>query len=121
MRHGLREYVSKSSAFFSKSLLTVSETANLPSKIIICPSSVLTFFVNFSISSFCFFTCYSRFVCRSSSDIAGLVICRFSSLGTGCHCAVVWPVIFIGVAVILDLLLFPETMVFVGFDYFVRS
>ena len=31
-------------SFFSKSLLTVSVTANLSSKNIICPSSVLTFF-----------------------------------------------------------------------------
>ena len=104
---------------FSKSLLTVCETANLPSKIIISLSSVLTFFVNFSISSFCFFTCSSRFVWRSSSDIAGSVICGFSSFGTGCRRAVVRSAVFVGVAVILDLLfLFPETMVFVVFELF---
>ena len=57
--------------FFSKCLLTVSVTANLPSKNIICPSSVLIFFIKFSVSSFCFFTCSSRFVWRSSSDISG--------------------------------------------------
>ena len=114
-RHGIREYASKLYAFFPKSLLTVSETANLPSKIIICPSSVLTFFVNFSVSSFCYFFSSSR-----SSDIAGSVICRFLSLGTSCRCAVVWPVVFVGgVAVILDLLFFfPETMVFVVSELF---
>ena len=44
MRHGGREYASKSSAVFSQKF-TVSVTANLPSKNIICPSSVLTFFL----------------------------------------------------------------------------
>ena len=111
MRHGLREYASKSSAFFSKRLLTVSVTANLPSKDIMCSSCVLTFFTNFSISSFCFFTFSSRFVWRSSSDIAGFVISKFLLLGRGCRCAVVWAGAFVGVAVGLDLLfLFPETL-----------
>ena len=121
MRHGLREHVFKSSALFSKRLLTVSVTDNLPSKNIIWFSSVLDFLVNFSISSFYFFTYSSRFVWRSSSDIAGTVICRFSSLWRGCRCAVVLPVVFVGVAVRLDLhFLFPESIVFVVFDYFVR-
>ena len=111
MRHGLREYASKSSAFSSKRLLTVSVTSNLPSKNIMCSSSVSTFFTNFSISSFCFFSFSSKFVWWSSSDIAGSVISRFLLLGRGCQCAVVWAGAFVGVAVGLDLLfLFPETL-----------
>ena len=42
-RYGLQEHTSKSSAFFPKSLLTVSVTVNLPFKNIMCSSSVLTF------------------------------------------------------------------------------
>ena len=107
--------------FFSKSLKTVSVTATLPSKIFICSSSVLTFFIHFSIISFCCFTCSSRYVWRSSSDIAGSVIFRFSSLGRDSRCAVFWPVAFVGVVVGLDLLsLLPETKVFIVFDHFVR-
>ena len=109
------------SAFFSKSLQTVSVTATLLSKNFICSSSVLTFFIHFSIISFCCFTCSSKYVWRSSSDIAGSVIFRFSSLGRDSRRAVFWPVVFVGVAVGLDLLsLLPETKVFVVFDHFVR-
>ena len=44
---------------------------------------------------------------------------RFSSLGKSCRCAVVWPVVFVGVAVGLDLLfLFPESVDFVVFSLF---
>ena len=56
--------------------------------------------------------------------------CRFSylqvfimSLGAGCRCAVVWPVVFVGVAsVILDLLFCFQRLWFLLFlNYFVRS
>ena len=64
MRHGFRKYAlhDKCFFFFSKSLQTVSVTATLPSKNFICSSSVLTFFIHFSIISFCCFTCSSRYV-----------------------------------------------------------
>ena len=65
MRHGLREYASKSSAFSSKKLLTVSVTSNLPSKNIMCSSSVLTYLLIFQSVHFVF----SLFL-RSSFDEA---------------------------------------------------
>ena len=63
MRHGFRKYALHGICFFffSKSLLTASGTATLPSKNFIFSSSVLTFFIHFSIISFCCFTCSSRY------------------------------------------------------------
>ena len=100
MEHGLREDASKSLCFFFQKI------TNCPwdSLVYLMKMSFkrVDFFINFLISLFCFLTCSSRFVGGNSSHIACWDISRFSSLGRGCRCGVVWPVVFIGVVVSLD-------------------
>ena len=77
------------------------------------------FLLTFQLSHFVFLLAFRGSFDEALVRLQVWLFVGFLSLGTGCRCAVVWSVVFVGVAVTLDLLfLFPETMVFVVFELF---
>ena len=103
--------------FFPKSLLTVSETANLPFKNILCPSIVLTFFVNFPISSFYFAPALLDLFDEALAILQVRLFVGFRHLKRAVAVQL-FGLLFGWCSSYFRLFLFPETMVFVAFELF---
>ena len=105
---------------FPQNLLTVSETANLSSKNIICPSSVLTFLLIFQLVHFAFSLPLRGLFDKVLTILQILIFKGFSHL-EGAVAVQLFGLFFWLVCVTLSLdlpFLFPETMVFVVFELF---